>query len=956
MITLISDQNNLVNTSEYKFASYPFEKFNPVQSRVFEYYDKRDNLLIAAATSSGKTVCSELTAAYEIRNNKNKVLYLAPLRSLALEKYDEWTDKNYHFKDIQVSIITGDFRYSQKRVEELNNSDLIIMTSEALNSRCRNPNAETSQFLKKILTVVIDESHLLTVPGRGDHLENAMVNLAKVSPNIRFVLLSATLPNVEEVASWISKLTNRNTVVIRSEYRPCKLNMHFPTYKHITYGYEENEDSKIARAVQIIESFPQDKFLIFAHTKRTGDKLLNRLKALNIQSGFHNADLVKDDRIELETKFKTDPKFRTLIATSTIAWGCYESNSKIAMFDGSYKKARDIVVNDRILSYDYKNLVEGIVTRNDKIKAQLYKVKLQNGQELEVSYNHIFYAQPKDKQDGFYEVRSLKSGDVLFKNNKLNLEKIAIDKIEEFEIGYVSQIAVKDYHLLFGEEILSHNCNLPARRVIILGVHRGKTEVEPYDILQMCIGLDTKIPTPNGLINASDISIGQEVFAFNDLGNISSRKILNIYKTKSIAKKIHFSNGTVVTMSNHPVFTWNKKWKNSNELEIGDKVCVKFPNENTKLHFQLFGDLHYTFVDKIENVGETDLINFSVDELNTFFASDIATHNCGRAGRPKYDPEGDCHILVPDLYAQKFKDQILKQSPIESQMYGINTLSFHLISEIHHENITNLNDVTKWYENLFVYSQKGPAGLNDALSAIDKLVKFNCVKQDGNNLSIAPLGIVASLYYFCPFDVAQWVKNLNKLFSSKQEDNPINIAFALACIPTMYGINVAGNEQEEISNWYSGHVKKIHAEYSGNPGINGEARMAYVLTRLYDQSEYACGISIKGYARSVKNDFERIVEMLSVADYMVGKWSKQEFWDDIKSRIVQGIESKFADLAKLDGIGKVKANRLYDVNIKTLKDIVENSDKVKNTLKCSEKVLQKIISDAKNILFLESMN
>lgn len=30
----------------------------------------------------------------------------------------------------------------------------------------------------------------------------------------------------------------------------------------------------------------------------------------------------KDKRIKLEKKFKEDPKFRVVIATSTLAWGC----------------------------------------------------------------------------------------------------------------------------------------------------------------------------------------------------------------------------------------------------------------------------------------------------------------------------------------------------------------------------------------------------------------------------------------------------------------------------------------------------------------------------------------------------------------------------------------------------------------------------------------------------------
>ena len=55
--------------------------------------------------------------------------------------------------------------------KELENANIIIMTSEMLNSRCRNYAAENNEFLKDVGTLVVDESHLLTVPNRGDHLE-----------------------------------------------------------------------------------------------------------------------------------------------------------------------------------------------------------------------------------------------------------------------------------------------------------------------------------------------------------------------------------------------------------------------------------------------------------------------------------------------------------------------------------------------------------------------------------------------------------------------------------------------------------------------------------------------------------------------------------------------------------------------------------------------------------------
>ena len=218
----VGDQVNLVETAKYPFASFPFKDFNPVQSRVFDFYDKDCNGVIAAATSAGKTVVGEMFANHELTVRKGTFMYLCPLRALAQEKVDDWTDPAHPFSKKRVSICTGDYRLTPERVAELNAAEVIIMTSEMLNHRCRNHKAEGNSFLQNIGTIVVDESHLLTVPGRGDHLEVGLMKLTKMNPKCRIVLLSATMPNVDEIAEWVSyNLTGRQTYVLVSQYRPC---------------------------------------------------------------------------------------------------------------------------------------------------------------------------------------------------------------------------------------------------------------------------------------------------------------------------------------------------------------------------------------------------------------------------------------------------------------------------------------------------------------------------------------------------------------------------------------------------------------------------------------------------------------------------------------------------------------------------------------------------------------
>jgi len=317
----IDDLQELVPTAEYKYAHWPFKDFNPVQSRLMEIYEGNSNVAIAAATSAGKTVCSEMYLAYEIQKRGGKGIYVGPLKALAKEKEQDWTNADHHFSNLKTFIATGDFRFTAKRLQELDQSSLIVMTPEMLASRCRNHKSDKSKFLQETGTVVFDESHLLTVPSRGDHIEVALMKLTEINPDIRIVLLSATMPNVDEICGWISNITNRDTYYLESEYRPCPLNIHYETYYDGDRTYDDKEAQKIGTACAIVEHYSEDKFLVFVHTKRTGQLMVDALLRYGVEAEFHNADLGLKDRLILEDRFKNDKNFRVLVATSTLAWG-----------------------------------------------------------------------------------------------------------------------------------------------------------------------------------------------------------------------------------------------------------------------------------------------------------------------------------------------------------------------------------------------------------------------------------------------------------------------------------------------------------------------------------------------------------------------------------------------------------------------------------------------------------
>ena len=297
-IIKVSDQDVCVATSEFPFAKWKFEKFNPVQSRIMEFYNQDCNALVAARTSAGKTVIAEQFLSQEIRERGGKGMFLAPLRALAREKVTDWTNPEYHLSDLKISICTGDYRLTKERTQELDDADIIIMTSEMLSHRSRSHNSEQSQFLKKIGTLVIDEFHTIGVHNRGDHLEVGLMKFTQINPTARLVLLSATMPNVEQLAEWVSySLNQKQTFVLRSEYRPVPLTIHYETYDDSITRYDLVEQEKINLENQKKAS----EALALEKAKNLANKSLLNLNRESIQKLFYNNFI----DIMIESNFST---------------------------------------------------------------------------------------------------------------------------------------------------------------------------------------------------------------------------------------------------------------------------------------------------------------------------------------------------------------------------------------------------------------------------------------------------------------------------------------------------------------------------------------------------------------------------------------------------------------------------------------------------------------------------
>jgi superfamily II RNA helicase len=174
------------------------------QIEAIEQIEANRSVIVSAPTGAGKTLIAEYAIEQTLRERK-RIVYTAPIKALSNQKFRDL--RKLHGDE--VGIMTGDVTIRPE-------SPVLVMTTEIFRNRLYEGYAPEALPQR----LIFDEIHFLSDRERGTVWEESLI-LAPAQ--IRLVCLSATLPNLQELAGWISEIRGEPVRAVLEEHRPVPL-------------------------------------------------------------------------------------------------------------------------------------------------------------------------------------------------------------------------------------------------------------------------------------------------------------------------------------------------------------------------------------------------------------------------------------------------------------------------------------------------------------------------------------------------------------------------------------------------------------------------------------------------------------------------------------------------------------------------------------------------------------
>lgn len=285
-----------------------FEKPTPVQQQAIPLALEGRDLLVSAATGSGKTAAFLLPILQGMIKNPppkegTRALVIVPTRELARQIGKE-CEKLASYCGIKVGVITGGQEFKVQRALLRRDPEILIGTPGRMLELVR----EGSTLFTNLEYLVLDEADRLFEMGFD---EDVLAIIAQCNEARQTMLLSATLPG--GVRRLMQVLNNPARVMVndgREEHSSIRQQ----------YVLADDDKHKEKLLLWLLENETFERALVFANTRDMATHLSGVMRYRGQRAGYLHGEVKQDVRNSTTTAFR-DGKIKVLIASDVASRG-----------------------------------------------------------------------------------------------------------------------------------------------------------------------------------------------------------------------------------------------------------------------------------------------------------------------------------------------------------------------------------------------------------------------------------------------------------------------------------------------------------------------------------------------------------------------------------------------------------------------------------------------------------
>jgi DEAD/DEAH box helicase domain-containing protein len=177
------------------------------QLEAYERVRANENVVVATATASGKSLCYKIPAFQNaLGRAKSRAVFLYPTKALAQDQLGKI--KAFDLHGVHPATYDGDTPHAL-RADVRRRANILLTNPDMLNIGILPNHDAWADFLRNLEIVAVDEAHVLRGVF-GSHVAAVLRRLRRVARlhggDPRFVLTSATIANPQELAESLTGL------------------------------------------------------------------------------------------------------------------------------------------------------------------------------------------------------------------------------------------------------------------------------------------------------------------------------------------------------------------------------------------------------------------------------------------------------------------------------------------------------------------------------------------------------------------------------------------------------------------------------------------------------------------------------------------------------------------------------------------------------------------------------